>query len=184
MLGFCAWPQPPNRRFNMEEQQPPDPSASTTSGHFDLALDTWGQLVFTDAEGRRYEGVTPVRSFPISDPTHYLSICDSRGGELAFCDDLATLPAEARELIEADLARRDFIPEIQRIVRISSGLAPTEWTVETDRGATTFLVESEEGVRRLGRHQATITDTHRIRYLIRDLRALDVASRRLLERFL
>lgn len=157
---------------------------SLTTCRFDLSRDKWGQLVFTDAEGRRVEGVVPVRAYPLTDPAHYLSICDSRGAELAFCEDVATLPTEVRDLIEADLARRDFIPEIQRIVRISPGLAPTQWTVETDRGTTTFLVDSEENVRRLGRLQATITDAHRIRYLVRDLRALDAASRRMLERFL
>ncbi|HQU44013.1 MAG: hypothetical protein B7Z73_05015 [Planctomycetia bacterium 21-64-5] len=149
-----------------------------------LTQDAWGQLVFTDAEGRRHEDVVPVRAFPITDPTRHISICDGRGVELACCEDLTKLPAEIRELIESNLARRDFIPEIQRIVRISSGLSPTEWTVETDRGTTTFLVESEENVGRLGRHQATITDSHRMRYLIRDVRRLDAAGRRLLERFL
>ena len=159
---------------------PPSPATC----NFGLSRDTWGQLVLTDADGRRYEGVVPVRAFPITDPAHHLSICDSRGNELAFCEDMAKLPADVCELIEADLARRDFIPEINRIVRISPGLAPTQWTVETDRGTTTFVVDSEENVRRLGRQQATITDTHRIRYLIRDLRSLDAASRRMLERFL
>ena len=153
-------------------------------GTFDLTQDAFGQLVFTDAKGQRHQGVMPVRAFPITDPTHYVSICDSRGAELAVCEDLAKLPVAVRDLIDADLARRDFIPVIQRIVQITSGLSPTEWTVETDRGTTTFLVESEENVRRLGRQQATITDTHLMRYLIRDVRALDPASRRLLERFL
>ncbi|HEV3343988.1 MAG TPA: DUF1854 domain-containing protein [Pirellulales bacterium] len=163
---------------------PFDVPHSLTVGSFDLTQDAWGQLVFTDADGRRHEAVTPVRAFPITDPAHYVSICDSRGAELAICEDLAKLPAAVRDLIEADLARRDFIPVIQRIVHITSGLSPTEWTVETDRGATTFLVDSEENVRRLGRQQATITDTHHMRYLIRDVRALDAASRRFLERFL
>jgi hypothetical protein len=163
---------------------PFDAPRSLAPGTFDLAQDAWGQIVFTDAEGRRHEGVTPVRAFPITDPTRYVSICDSRGAELAVCEDLAKLPGAVRDLIEADLARRDFIPVIQRIVHITSGLSPTEWTVETDRGTTTFFVENEENVRRLGRQQATITDTHRMRYLIRDVRALDAASRRLLERFL
>ncbi|HVA51162.1 MAG TPA: DUF1854 domain-containing protein [Pirellulales bacterium] len=165
----------------MNEDLPLDAPPVLTTG---LTQDAWGQLIFTDADGRRHENVVPVRAFPITDPTRHISICDSRGAELACCEDLTKLPADERELIESDLARRDFIPEIQRIVRISSGLSPTEWTVETDRGTTTFVVESEENVRRLGRHQATITDSHRMRYLIRDLRQLDTAGRRLLERFL
>lgn len=159
---------------------PPSLSASNV----DLARDTWGQLVFTDAEGRRHENVVPIRAFPITAPKQYLAICDSRGNELAFCEDVSQLAEHVRELIEDDLARRDFIPEIQRIVRVTSGQSPTEWTVETDRGPTTFLVEIEENVRRLGRQQATVTDTHGMRYLIRDLRALDSPSRRMLERFL
>lgn len=163
---------------------PFDVPPSLTSPNVDLSRDTWGQLVFTDAAGRRHDNVVPICAFPITDPKHYLSICDGRGAELAVCDDLTQLPEHVRELIEDELARRDFIPEIERIVRISSGLTPTEWTVETDRGPTTFLVESEEHVRRLGRQQATITDTHGMRYLIRDVRLLDNASRRLLERFL
>lgn len=163
---------------------PFDLPPSLVSPQVDLSRDTWGQLVFTDVEGQRHENVLPVRAFPITGPKQYLSICDSHGRELAFCDDLAQLPDHVRELIEDELARRDFIPEIQRITRISSGLSPTEWTVETDRGPTTFLIENEENVRRLGRHQATLTDTHGMRYLIRDLRALDAPSRRMLERFL
>lgn len=162
---------------------PVDAPPSLTEA-FQLSQDAWGQLVFIDADGRRHEDVLPVRAFPITEPTRYVSLCDSRGNELAFCDDLAQLPGETRQLIEADLARRDFVPEIQRIQRISTGLSPTEWTVETDRGTTTFLVDREDHVRRIGRDQATVTDSHGMRYLIRDLRRLDVASRRLLERFL
>ena len=151
---------------------------------FQLSQDAWGQLVFNDADGHRHEDVLPVRAFPITEPTRYVSICDSRGNELAFCDDLTKLPPETRQLIEADLARRDFVPEIQRIVRVTTSLSPTEWTVETDRGTTTFVVEREDHVRRIGRDQATVTDSHGMRYLIRDLRRLDPSSRRLLERFL
>lgn len=163
---------------------PIDTPPSLSTEGFQLSQDAWGQLVFTDAEGHRHEDVVPVRAFPITEPAGYVSICDGRGTELAFCDDLAKLPPETRQLIEADLARRDFVPEIRRIVRISAGLSPIEWTVETDRGTTTFLVEREEHVRRVGRDQATVTDSHRMRYLIRDLRRLDATSRRLLERFL
>ncbi|HEX7378589.1 MAG TPA: DUF1854 domain-containing protein [Pirellulales bacterium] len=163
---------------------PFDLPPSLVSPQVDLSRDTWGRLVFTDAAGRRHENVLPIRAFPITGAKQSLSICDSHGRELAFCDDLSQLADHVRELIEDELARRDFIPAIQRITHISSGLSPTEWTVETDRGPTTFLVESEENVRRLGRQQATITDTHGMRYLIRDLRGIDAASRRMLERFL
>ncbi|HVX09755.1 MAG TPA: DUF1854 domain-containing protein [Pirellulales bacterium] len=162
---------------------PFDLPPSLTSASVELSRDAWGQLAFTDANGQRHDNVIPIRAFPITDSNRHLSICDGRGAELAYCEDMAHLADDVRRMIEDDLARRDFIPNIERIVRISSGLSP-EWTVETDRGQTTFVIETEENVRRLGRHQATITDTHGMRYLIRDLRALDAPSRRMLERFL
>ncbi len=150
----------------------------------DLSQDVWGRLVFTDSSGRQHVGVAPVRAFPITDPKHWVSICDAHGAELACFADLATLSPPMRELIEAELSRRDFIPAIKRIVKIASTVEPTEWIVETDRGTTSFMLESDEHVRRLGAHQATVTDSHGMRYLIADLRALDPASRRMLERYL
>lgn len=150
----------------------------------DLSQDVWGRLVFTDAAGAQHVGVVPVRAFPITDPKHWVSICDPQGAELACYADLQALPTAARELIEAELTRRDFIPAIKRIVKIAATVEPTEWIVETDRGTTSFTLESDDRVRRLGRQQATITDSHGMRYLISDLRALDAASRRMLERYL
>ncbi|HEX7449169.1 MAG TPA: DUF1854 domain-containing protein [Pirellulales bacterium] len=158
--------------------------ASPPPADCDLSQDVWGRLVFTDAAGTQHVGVAPVRAFPITDPTHWVSICDAHGGELACYPDLAEVPPRMRELIEAELSRRDFIPAIRRIVKIASTVEPTEWIVETDRGTTSFTLDSEEHVRRLGAHQATVTDSHGMRYLIADLRALDAASRRMLERYL
>jgi hypothetical protein len=151
---------------------------------FDLSADARGRLVLIDAAGARHEDVAPVRAFPITDPTRWLAICDAHGAELAFCDDMRRLPDRVRELVEAELARRAFVPVIRSISRISTTVEPTQWDVTTDRGATTFTLESEEHVRRVGRHQATVTDSHGMRYLIPDIRALDSVSRRWLDRYL
>jgi hypothetical protein len=82
------------------------------------------------------------------------------------------------------MARREFVPIIRRIVRVSAPVEPSEWEVETDRGRTCFVVNSEDDVRRLDGQRAMILDTQGIRYLIPDLRGLDAASRRILERYL
>ena len=72
---------------------------------------------------------------------------------------------------------------IQRIVRVSSILEPCEWLVETDRGRTSFVLKSEDDVRHLGPNQALILDSAGIRYLLADIKGLDSASRRVLERY-
>ena len=81
------------------------------------------------------------------------------------------------------MSRREFVPIIERIASVSADVDPSQWCVETDRGETTFLLDSEDDVRRLGAYKALFIDTHGIRYLIPDTRALDYASRRILERY-
>jgi hypothetical protein len=150
---------------------------------FGLQHDPWGRLVLIDAEGARYTGVEPVRGFPISDPQHWISIVDGEGRELVCVEDLTSLPVATRKLLEDELARREFVPLIERIVSISTGAEPSEWNVQTDRGPTCFLLKSEDDIRRLGPYRLLIIDDHGIRYSIPDFRSLDAASRKSLERY-
>jgi len=151
---------------------------------FSLQRDPWDQLVMIDADGARHENVEPMRSFPITDPEHGISICDTEGHEILWIDDMADVPSPTRETLVDDLNRREFVPIIQRIVGVSAEVDPCQWDVETDRGPPRFLLNSEEDVRRLGAFSTLILDSHGIRYLVRDVRKLDVPSRRILERYL
>ncbi len=151
---------------------------------FGLGRDPWGRLELIDAEGGRFVGVEPVRAFPISDPNRGVSLCDASGREVAWIDDLASLPSSIRQLIEEELAHREFVPILLKIKRISSDSAPSDWDVETDRGATRFTLESDEQIRRVGPHRLLIADAAGLRYQIPDTRALDSASKGWLERYL
>lgn len=151
-----------------------------------LALhhDAWGQLVLTDTEGHEHVGIELVRAFPLSDPRHFIAVCDAQGRELMWIPDLESLPAPLARQIEDELAKREFVPIIQRILSVSAAVEPSEWEVLTDRGRTSFVLDSEDDVHELDEHRALITDAHGIRYLIADVRQLDSRSRHLLERFL
>lgn len=151
---------------------------------FGLLHDAWGRLVLIDAEGERHVEVTPVRAFPLSDREHWISICDAEGNELVSIEDAASLPEQVRQVLEDDLAQREFLPVLRRIVRVFGSSEPCEWDVETDRGRTRFVLKSEDDVRRLGPHRAIIVDAQGVRYLVTDARALDAASRRVLEQYL
>ncbi|AMG89668.2 DUF1854 domain-containing protein [Bordetella parapertussis] len=151
---------------------------------FQLHRNQAGRLVFTGADGRAHEGVVPVRAFPISAPASGLSLVSADGHELAWLDDVAQLPPAQRQLVEAELASREFMPEIRRIVSVSTFATPSSWQVETDRGNATFVLRGEEDIRRLAGHTLLITDMHGIFFLIRDALALDRHSRKLLDRFL
>ena len=151
---------------------------------FCLERDADGRLIVTDSHGRRHDSVEPIRAFPISDPDHWISLCDPAGCEVAQVGDLQQLPPEQRELLQTELTRREFVPVIRRIVSISSLAEPCEWHVETDRGPTTFVLNSDEHVRKLGPDKALILDSHGLRYLVPDARQLDPHSRKLLARYL
>ena len=156
-----------------------------TTVRFDLARDAQGRLVGTTAEAQVHVGVTPVRAFPIAAPQAGLALVGPDGKELVWVAELASLPGPTRALIEEELAQREFIPRIQRILKVSTFSTPSTWEVETDRGPTHLVLKVEEDIRRLPqRGRLLITSGHGIVFEVPDMTALDRASRKILERFL
>jgi hypothetical protein len=144
-----------------------------------------GRLAFSSAAEGRHAGVLPVRAFPIAAPAEGLSIVSAEGRELVYLTRLSDLPSATRALIEEELAQREFIPEIRRIVSVSTFSTPSTWEVETDRGPSTLVLKVEEDIRRLpGRGRLLISCSHGIQYQVPDLTRLDRNSKRILERFL
>lgn len=143
-----------------------------------LGRDEFGKLL---CDG---EVVTPVRAHPISAPDDGLSLIGTDGHERAWIPRLAELPQEQQDFINAELAQREFHPQMQRLVAVSTFSTPSQWTVETDKGPLQFLLKSEEDIRRLGEGRLLISSNHGLQLHVSDRWALDRHSRRLLERFL
>ena len=89
-----------------------------------------------------------------------------------------------RQLVHDELEGREFMPEILRIVGVTSFATPCTWTVATDRGDTEFLLKGEEDIRRIGATSLLVADNHGIHFLIRDMFTIDKNSRKILDRFL
>jgi hypothetical protein len=155
-----------------------------SGGDWRLTRSPSGRLRLETAAGEVHDGVVAVRAFPVSAPGEAVALVDTAGRELVWIGTLSTLPDAGRRMVEEALAEREFLPEIQRLAAISRTAAPSVWSVETDRGATRFVLRGEEDVRRLGGGRLLVTDESGIHYLIRDEAALDRHSRRLLEHFL
>ena len=151
---------------------------------FQLQRDSYGRLVLTAKNGDLHVGVTPVRAFPIAAPDEGLSLVNYEGHEVAWIDHLSELPPAIAQLIEDDLASREFVPEISRISNVSSFACPSTWQVLTDRGAAELILKGEEDIRRLSGNRLLIADANGIQFLVRDLTRLDRDSRKLLDRFL
>ncbi len=163
--------------------QQTDRRQSNRSSDFNLTRNAGGQLV-CNCNGQTYEGVVPVRAFPIAAPDECISLVAQDGHELALIETLESLPEAARALISAELSYREFTPEIYRIVSVSSFATPSIWQVETDRGNTELMLKAEDHIRRLSHTALLISDGYGLSFLLRNIETLDPHSRKLLDRFL
>ncbi len=110
---------------------------------------------------------------------------DTDGHEVAWVPHLGQCPQPAQDLLRQELARREFMPVIARIVSVSSFSTPCTWSVKTDRGDCEFVLRGDEDIRRVGAHNTLlIADAHGIQYKVPDQLALDAHSKKILDRFL
>lgn len=149
-----------------------------------LCLDGFGRLVLQRPGADPVAGIVPVRCFPFTAPNERISLCDEQGREVHCIPDLAKTGDQTRELIQCELARREFVPCILKINGITPDSEPTSWDVETDRGHTRFLLTSEDHVRRIQDRGVLITASDGVRFLVADRHQLDGQSRKLLRRYL
>lgn len=155
-----------------------------TTTPFTLSRNSYGRLSLTSADGTVHDNVAPARAFPVQAPEDGIAIVSSDGKEVAWIDRLEDLPAATAALVREELGGREFMPEIARIVAVSSYATPCTWSVATDRGDAEFVLRGEEDIRRIGLDTLLVSDTHGIHFLIRDTQRLDKHSKKILDRFL
>lgn len=158
--------------------------AATAPTTFELSRDAFGKLVLTTPDGQEHVGVQPVRAFPIQSPERGISLLDADGHEVAWVEVLAEVPQPQQDLIREALGGREFMPEIQAILSVTTFATPCTWRVLTDRGETSFVLKGDEDIRRLNGNTLLVTDSHGIHFLIRDLSQLSRDSRKILDRFM
>ena len=152
---------------------------------FKISRNLAGRLQFTGIDNVIYDVVFPIRAFPISSPNAGgISIVNKNGHELAWINNLEEIHLEMRTLIEEELAHREFMPEILKIIRVYNFATPSTWLVKTNRGETELTLKSEDHIRRLTPTSLMISDSYGVTFLIREIDQLDSHSRKLLDRFL
>ena len=117
-----------------------------TASNFTLSRNGYGQLVLTARNDEVHVGVVPVRAFPIAAPGEGIALINAEGHEVGWADCLADLPPAIGQLIEEELASREFVPEIEKILDVSSFACPSTWQVVTNRGDATLLLKDRKSV--------------------------------------
>jgi hypothetical protein len=150
---------------------------------FALKRDAFGVWMLHLSDGTVHEHVVVVRAFPVSHPDAGFSVLNRQGHELVWVDDIQVVAAPEREALLQAVAEREFMPEIERLDKVSGFIAPCTWYVQTNRGPTQLWLKGEEDIRRMSSQTWLVADGHGVQYLIRDLARLDRHSRKLLDRF-
>ncbi len=153
----------------------------TTSSKVKLERNQWGRIVATNEAGTRFEDVSVVPLFPISDPRQWISIIARDGKEIASIPDPALYDSEIQKLLFEELTYRDFVPRISRVLSVTGTSEPCEWHVDTNHGPTKFVLKAEDDIRRLSVHEVMIVDANGGRFRVDDTRKLDLRSRRFIE---
>lgn len=125
------------------------------------------------------------RTFPLSEPTRYLSIQDGAGKEVGILRDAEGLDAASREEVEAHLDRRYFTPQILRIDTLRQEAGMWRFAVETQRGPSEFFVRNwRDNANEISPNRWHIHSVDGGRFEIPNLEALDGPSRRLMDQLL
>ena len=135
---------------------------------------------------RTHERVIVLRSFPISSPDSFLSVREPKAGrpEIGMIRHISDLDEASEELVGEELARRYFIPRIERIHSLRRRGA-VYIDAETDHGRRLILLRDDVSwIRILDGGRVFLTDMEGNCYEIPDPRALDKNSYKKIEVFL
>ncbi|MBM4049176.1 MAG: DUF1854 domain-containing protein [Planctomycetes bacterium] len=182
-LGHGGRPQPQGPT----EQNIPSPKKPSDELRFlaprSLALKrVGGRLQLQGPDDREWRPVSLAHLFPLSEPEAWISVLDKDGNEVGILQTLRGMTDEALRLAREELHRRYVVPQIRRVMACRERFDLVEWKVETDRGPAAFLTRGhDDQVQQPLPNHFSITDIEGNRYDIPDLRALDPASRALLE---
>ena len=125
------------------------------------------------------------RIFPLSDPKAFLSVQDGAGKEVGILQSADELDPAARELVQEELERRYFTPQISLIDELRQDAGMWRFTVQTQRGPTQFYVRNwRDSAHEVGSGRWQIHSVDGQRFEIPNVEKLDVRSQTLLEQLL
>ncbi len=135
-----------------------------------------------------YTCIRLKRALPYKYPEKYICVCDREDKEIGILSDLAEWTGPQRELLEAELKRLYYIPNIEKILSAKDRMGYLYFEVLADGNRKSFAVrDPSRSIRFIAPGQSSavqITDTEGNRYRIANPAELDGKSRRTVETYL
>lgn len=142
-------------------------------------------------EEEKFERVVAVRCFPVTNPNEFISIREpdsrkkGRGKEIGMIRRMSEMSEEVQQLINDELDRRYFTPEILKITAMKEKFGYTYWDVDTTAGKVTFVLNNPfSNIRNLEDGSVFINDIDGNCFKITDPAKLDQISYRKIEIYL
>ena len=122
------------------------------------------------------------RAFPLSSPTGHISVQDAKGKEVGILKSLDGIDPESRKVIDEELDRRYFSPQISRIDSLKLDASMWLFKVQTQRGPAEFYVRNwRDSAYEIGGGRWQIHSVEGLRYEILNLEELDEHSKQFLD---
>ncbi len=138
-----------------------------------------------EREEKVWERVFLHRMFPFDDPLSYISVLDKDQNEIGMISDLRNMPRETLELLEGELNRKYYAPQITAVTSVKERYGFSYWKVVTDIGPIQFtLQDTYRSILRVSQIRMFVVDMNGNRYEIPDVEKLDRRSYRLIELYL
>ena len=135
-------------------------------------------LRLTIVDDRSYLKVHAVRAFPLTELNEYIGLLDAIGGrEIGMIRNIRDLDVEPRQLVQAELNRRYFIPKVTKISRVKKEFGTFYWDVDTDRGRRQFIMRGiRDSIHEIEPGRYLISDVDGNRFELPQLTKLDSHS--------
>ena len=149
------------------------------------------ELTRPDGKIEEFERIVAIRCFPVTNPQEFVSVREpdskkkGRGKEIGMIRRMADMPKETQELLNEELDRRYFTPEILRITGMKEKFGYSYWDVDTTAGRVTFVLNNPfSNIRVLENNSVFINDIDGNCFKIPDVAKLDAQSLRKIEIYL
>ena len=110
-----------------------------------------------------------ARAFPLSDPDKYIGLRDGDDKDIGILETLHGLDPESRAVVDEELERRYFTPQITKVHSVVEEFGVVTWDVDTTKGRRRFLVRNlKDSTFTLGASRVMMTDVDSNRYEIPD----------------
>lgn len=145
-------------------------------------------LLMLSLRGENMGRVTVLRMFPFRFEKEYLCVrCETysrsdKENEIGIIRSLADFPESQAQLIQKELDKRYFVPEIIRVIDVKEEYGHTIWKTQTTAGEREFTVnDMASNVRNMGNNRIMLTDVNANRYYIPDITKADDKTMRIIE---